>query len=160
MADGQLSQDEIDALMDGDSPFDFGKSEEKKKKEEKTADFSTMLDEKEEKKELSKKQKSQEKKKTTEAGKISLDSTNMELLLGVNMTLSVELGRTKKNVKEVLSYGEGSIVELEKLSGEPVDILVNNRLIARGEIVVIDESYGVKITEIIDPDERFLGLES
>ncbi|MDH5681329.1 MAG: flagellar motor switch protein FliN [Spirochaetota bacterium] len=80
---------------------------------------------------------------------------NMELLLDVKMNLSVEIGRTKKQVDEVLAFSAGTIVELDKLNGELVDIMVNNRLIARGEVVAVDESFGVKVMEIIDPEERF-----
>jgi len=86
--------------------------------------------------------------------------TNAELLLDVNMGLTVELGRTKKFVKDVLSLGEGSIVELDKLAGEPVDLLVNGKLIAKGEVVIIDENFGVRIIDIIDPSERFAKLTS
>jgi flagellar motor switch protein FliN/FliY len=79
---------------------------------------------------------------------------NLELLLDVQMALTVELGRTKKYVKEILSLGEGSIIELDKLAGEPVDLLVNGKLIARGEVVVIDENFGVRVTDIVGPAER------
>lgn len=79
---------------------------------------------------------------------------NYELLLDVQMILTVELGRTKKYVKEILNLGEGSIIELDKLAGEPVDLLVNGKLIARGEVVVIDENFGVRVTDIVAPAER------
>lgn len=79
---------------------------------------------------------------------------NINLLMDVNMELTVELGRTRKPIKEILGMGEGTVIELDKLAGEPVDILVNGRLIARGEVVVIDESFGVRVTEIVDPKDR------
>lgn len=79
---------------------------------------------------------------------------NFELLLDVQMVLTVELGRTKKYVKDILSLGEGSIIELDKLAGEPVDLLVNGKLIAKGEVVVIDENFGVRVTDIVGPAER------
>lgn len=79
---------------------------------------------------------------------------NMNLLLDVKMTLTVELGRTNMYIKDILSLGEGSIIELEKLAGEPVDLLVNNKLIAKGEVVVIDENFGVRVTDIVSPLER------
>lgn len=95
-------------------------------------------------------------KKHRSGGSSELDNTeNMELLLDVKLNLSVEIGRTKMQVEEVLNLGSGAIVELDKLNGEPVDILVNNRLVARGEVVAVDENFGVKITQIIDPEERF-----
>jgi flagellar motor switch protein FliN/FliY len=85
------------------------------------------------------------------AGKIPLG--NIEILLDVSMQVTVELGRTKMRIREILGLGEGSIIELQKLAGEPVDILVNGKLIAKGEVVVIDEYFGVRITEIISPSE-------
>jgi flagellar motor switch protein FliN/FliY len=83
---------------------------------------------------------------------------NINLLLDVYMEMTVELGRTKKLVKEILSMGEGTIIELDKLAGEPVDILVNRKLIAKGEVVVIDENFGVRVTEIVSPMERMSEL--
>jgi flagellar motor switch protein FliN/FliY len=73
------------------------------------------------------------------------------LLMDVPLRVSIELGRISMTLQEVLSLGRGSIVELERLAGEPVDILVNDKIIGRGEVVVIDEYFGVKITELIDP---------
>lgn len=73
---------------------------------------------------------------------------SIDLLLDVPLQVKVELGRTSLSVREVLDLGAGSVVELERLAGEPVDLLVNDRLIARGEVVVIDESFGVRVTEI------------
>lgn len=78
---------------------------------------------------------------------------NIEILLDVSMQVTVELGRTKMRIREILGLGEGSIIELQKLAGEPVDILVNGKLIAKGEVVVIDEYFGVRITEIISQSE-------
>ncbi|HNJ03831.1 MAG TPA: flagellar motor switch protein FliN, partial [Leptospiraceae bacterium] len=78
----------------------------------------------------------------------------MNLLLDVQMTLTVELGRTKMFIKDILGLGEGSIIELDKLAGEPVDLYVNDRLIARGEVVVIDENFGVRVTDIVSRAER------
>ncbi|MDH5681049.1 MAG: flagellar motor switch protein FliN [Spirochaetota bacterium] len=84
----------------------------------------------------------------------SLSKNNIGLLLDISMQLTVELGRTKMQIKNILALGEGSIIELEKLAGEPVDLLVNGKLIAKGEVVVIDENFGVRITEIVSPHER------
>ena len=80
--------------------------------------------------------------------------TNMNLLMDVQMTLTVELGRTKMYIKEILGLGEGSIIELEKLAGEPVDLLASGKLIAKGEVVVIDENFGVRVTDIVSPIDR------
>ena len=93
-----------------------------------------------------------------DAGIAQSNQGDITLLLDVPMTLTVELGRTSKLIQEILGFGEGSIIELDKLAGEPVDLLVNGKLIARGEVVVIDENFGVRITEIVSPDERLLRL--
>ncbi len=82
------------------------------------------------------------------------DQGNIGLLMDVYMEMTVELGRTKKPIKDILGFGEGTIIELDKLAGEPVDILVNHKPIAKGEVVVIDENFGVRITEILSPQER------
>ncbi|MGN0729094.1 flagellar motor switch protein FliN [Treponema sp.] len=74
---------------------------------------------------------------------------NINLIMDVYMEMTVELGRTKKTIKDILGLGEGTIIELEKLAGEPVDILVNHKPIAKGEVVVIDENFGVRVTEIL-----------
>lgn len=86
-------------------------------------------------------------------------AANIQLLMDVPMQLTVELGRTRMLVKEILGLGEGSIIELDKLAGEPVDLLVNNKLIAKGEVVVIDENFGVRVTDIINPVDRLMGLQ-
>jgi len=79
---------------------------------------------------------------------------NIGLIMDVYMEMTVELGRTKKLIKDILGMGEGTIIELDKLAGEPVDILVNHKLIAKGEVVVIDENFGVRVTEIVPKTER------
>ncbi|MFN4245509.1 MAG: flagellar motor switch protein FliN [Brevinematia bacterium] len=79
---------------------------------------------------------------------------SLTLILDVPVQITVELGRTKMLVKEVLQLGEGSVVELDKLAGEPVDVLVNGKLIAKGEVVVIEENFGVRITEIVNHIDR------
>lgn len=82
-------------------------------------------------------------------------SGNIGLLMDVTMHLTVELGRAQMTIREILGLGEGSIIELQKLAGEPVDLLVNDKLIAKGEVVVIDENFGVRVTDIINPMDRF-----
>jgi flagellar motor switch protein FliN len=81
---------------------------------------------------------------------ISADA-GISLLMDVPLRVSIELGRISMTLQQVLGLGRGSIIELDRLAGEPVDILVNDKLIGRGEVVVIDEYFGVKITELIDP---------
>jgi len=87
-------------------------------------------------------------------GMISLEKKNIGLIMDVPLEVTVELGRTRRLIKEILEFGPGSIIELDKLAGEPVDILVNGKVIAKGEVVVIDESFGVRITDIIHPSKR------
>ena len=82
------------------------------------------------------------------------ETRNIDLLLDVNLQVTVELGRTRKQIRDVLGMGPGSVLELDRLAGEQVDVLVNGKLIAKGEVVVIDENYGVRITDIISPVER------
>jgi len=84
----------------------------------------------------------------------SAEQGNIGLLMDVFMEMTVELGRTKRPIKWILGIGEGTIIELDKLAGEPVDILVNHKLIAKGEVVVIDENFGVRVTEIVSQIDR------
>lgn len=86
--------------------------------------------------------------------KITIERKNISLIMDVPLQVTVELGRTQKLIKDILEFGPGSIIELDKLAGEPVDILVNGKSIAKGEVVVIDESFGVRITDIIHPSKR------
>jgi flagellar motor switch protein FliN/FliY len=86
------------------------------------------------------------------------EAGNISLIMDVYMEMTVELGRTRKLIKEILGMGEGTIIELDKLAGEPVDILVNHKLIAKGEVVVIDENFGVRVTEIVSPQERMMDM--
>lgn len=78
----------------------------------------------------------------------TIEKMNLDLLLDIPLEIVVELGRTKKRISEVLELTSGSIVELDKMAGEPVDVYVNNKLIAKGEVVVIEEHFGVRIKEI------------
>ncbi|MDI4646211.1 flagellar motor switch phosphatase FliY [Cohnella hashimotonis] len=82
------------------------------------------------------------------------DDSNLNLLLDIPLRVTVELGRTHKQIKDILELSQGSIIELDKLAGEPVDILVNNKLIAKGEVVVIDENFGVRVTDIVSQWDR------
>jgi len=79
---------------------------------------------------------------------------NIGLLLDVPLPVSIELGRTTMNIEDILNLGPGSVVELNRLVGEPVDLLVNSKMIARGEVVVVDENFGIRITDLIAPQER------
>jgi flagellar motor switch protein FliN/FliY len=90
---------------------------------------------------------------------VDAEVKNLSLLLDVPLQVTVELGRTKRSVQEILNLSAGSIIELDKLAGEPVDILVNNKLIAKGEVVVIDENFGVRVTDIISQSDRLKRLK-
>ncbi|PRS00103.1 flagellar motor switch phosphatase FliY [Bacillus sp. NMCN6] len=84
---------------------------------------------------------------------------NLDMLMDIPLSITVELGRTQRSVKEVLELSAGSIIELDKLAGEPVDILVNKRIVAKGEVVVIDENFGVRVTDILSQSERLSNLK-
>ena len=86
-------------------------------------------------------------------------SGNMDFLLDIPLEISVELGRTKILINELLKLGQGSVIELSKLAGETLEILANQKLVARGEVVVVNEKYGVRLTEIISPSERIERLQ-
>jgi flagellar motor switch protein FliN/FliY len=86
------------------------------------------------------------------------DAGALEMLMDIPLEISVELGRLKMLVKDVVELGTGSIVEIDKAAGEPVDVLVNGRLVAKGEVVVIEDNFGVRITEILTPQERLAKL--
>jgi flagellar motor switch protein FliN/FliY len=79
---------------------------------------------------------------------------NLEMILDIPLKVTVELGRTKMVVNELLNLGQGSVIELSKLAGEPLEVLVNNKLVARGEAVVVNEKFGVRLTDIISQTER------
>lgn len=86
-------------------------------------------------------------------------ASGLDLILDVPLRVTVELGRTRMPIRDVLELGKGSVVELNKLVGEPVDMLVNGKLIAKGEVVVIDENFGIRVTDIVSPMERFNSLK-
>ncbi len=83
---------------------------------------------------------------------------NMELILDVPLRVEVELGRVTMTIGQILSLGPGSVIELDKLANEPVDLVVNERLIARGEVVLVDDNLGVRLTDIVSPAKRAVSL--
>ena len=102
---------------------------------------------------------------TLETGDVAADDENpvpdedlgakdLDFILDIPLELSVELGRTRMLVNDLLQLGQGSIVELNKLAGEPLEILINHKLVARGEAVVVNEKFGVRLTDIVSPIER------
>lgn len=85
-------------------------------------------------------------------------SSSIDLLLDVVLNVNVELGRSSMSIKDILALGPGSVVELDKIAGEPVDVFINGTLIARGEVVVVDEKFGVRVAEIVTPQKRIASL--
>jgi len=84
---------------------------------------------------------------------------NLDVILDIPVTISMEIGRTKLPIRNLLQLNQGSVVELERLAGEPLDVLVNGTLIAHGEVVVINERYGIRFTDVISPAERVQKLK-
>ena len=87
-------------------------------------------------------------------GSLSVEKENIELLMDLQLQVSVELGKVKKPIKEILQFTQGTIVELDRLAGENVDVLVSGKVIAKGEVVVVDQNFGVRITQIVIPEKR------
>ncbi|NOU23457.1 MAG: flagellar motor switch protein FliN [Methyloglobulus sp.] len=85
---------------------------------------------------------------------ISADDLNLDVILDVPVTLSMEIGRTQINIRNLLQLNQGSVVELDRFAGEPLDILVNGTLVAHGEVVVINEKFGIRLTDVISVSER------
>ncbi|BCS55816.1 flagellar motor switch protein FliN [Geobacter sp. SVR] len=90
----------------------------------------------------------------TEVKDAEQDRKNLDFILDIPLQVTVELGRTKLLVKDVLQLNQGAVVELTKLAGEPLDIFVNSKLVARGEAVVVNEKFGVRLVDIVSPNER------
>ena len=86
-------------------------------------------------------------------------SRDIDFLLDIPLEVAVELGRTKMIIKQLLELAQGSVVELDKLAGEPMEIRVNNNLVAKGEVVVVNEKFGVRLTDILSPSERIIQLK-
>ena len=87
-----------------------------------------------------------------------VDANKLGLILDIPLTVTVELGRSKMLINDLLQLGEGSVIELTKLVGEPLEVLINSKLVARGEVVVVNEKFGVRLTTIVTPTERVRSL--
>ena len=92
------------------------------------------------------------------AGEESGEPASLDLILDIPLAVTVELGRSKMLINDLLQLGQGSVIELTKLVGDPLEILVNNKLVARGEVVVVNEKFGVRLTDIVTPMERVKSL--
>ncbi|WP_407923544.1 flagellar motor switch protein FliN [Alteribacter lacisalsi] len=87
------------------------------------------------------------------------EGENLGMLLDIPLEVTVELGRTRRSIREILELTKGSVLELDKLAGEPVDVMINKKLVARGEVVVIDENFGVRVTDIVSQRDRINKLK-
>jgi len=114
----------------------------------------TLKQEKEKKKKSFQAQDVKFKDISAEVSESTAEKRDIEFILDIPLSVSAELGRTKLLINDLLQLGQGSVIELDKLAGEPLEILVNGKLVARGEAVVINEKYGVRLTDIISPMER------
>ncbi len=90
--------------------------------------------------------------------KEKVDANKLDLILDIPLTVTVELGRSKILINDLLQLGEGSVIELTKLVGEPLEVLINSKLVARGEVVIVNEKFGVRLTSIVTPIERVRSL--
>ena len=90
--------------------------------------------------------------------KEKVDDNKLDLILDIPLTVTVELGRSKMLINDLLQLGEGSVIELTKLVGEPLEVLINSKLVARGEVVIVNEKFGVRLTSIVTPIERVRSL--
>lgn len=133
-----MSQDEIDELMKS------GEVEEEKSPEDELLDDLAPAD----------KEKPAEKSQDY----ATLDP-KLELLYDLSLPVSIELGRTNMLIRDILKLGRGSVIEFDKLVSEPVDILVNGKKVAAGEVVVVDKHFGIRITTLVDPSERIKGIK-
>ncbi len=176
---GTLNQEELDSLLEGASENKESDSLEEKKDESKAQDDISWEDAFKEaaqggdeaaQKAVSEGLNTEEKQeKAVEASSAKFDEfkkedkspgnrPELDFLLEIPLEVQVELGRSTMKIKELLQLGQGSIVELNKMVGEPADIYVNRKLMAKGEVVVVNEKFGIKLTEIISPQERVKSL--
>ncbi|MBC3437599.1 flagellar motor switch protein FliN [Pseudomonas sp. BW16M2] len=89
---------------------------------------------------------------------VSLDGPNLDVILDIPVSISMEVGSTEISIRNLLQLNQGSVIELDRLAGEPLDVLVNGTLIAHGEVVVVNEKFGIRLTDVISPSERIKKL--
>ena len=94
-----------------------------------------------------------------EGAPLASEDVNLDVILDIPVTIAMEIGRTRINIRNLLQLNQGSVVELDRLAGEPLDVLVNGTLIAHGEVVVVNEKYGIRLTDVISPAERVKKLK-
>ncbi len=133
-----MSQDEIDELMKS------GEIEEEKSPEDELLEDSAPVE---------------DEKPTEKSQDYTTLDPKLELLYDLSLPVSIELGRTNMSIRDILKLGRGSVIEFDKLVSEPVDILVNGKKVAAGEVVVVDKHFGIRITTLVDPSERIKGIK-
>ncbi len=174
----ELKQDDIDALLNQEAPKEEEKPEETKAEEgvgeaeaDLLAQWEEALKEAQEAKPQAEEKPKEEKKPKPQASTPSFEEfrhsegtdeghPSLDFILDIPLEISVEIGRTKMIINDLLKLSQGSIIELNKLAGEPAEIYVNQRLMARGEVVVVNDRFAVRLTEIISPQERVRQLGS
>ena len=153
-SEGELSQDDIDSMMNAGGQKDSGQ-------DELAEEWAKALDAGEDNVEGQPldgdvgQAQFDELKETKSAG----PSKDLDFILDIPLEVTVEMGRTRMLINDLLRLGQGSIIELNRLAGEPLDVLVNNKLVARGEVVVVSEKFGIRITDIVSPMERVKRLK-
>ena len=147
-----MEQSEVDALLNGDAPLDSSAA---------NNDENLSWDDVQQELEQSKKPAAKVEASVAAFEELQgpgrvrgAQQLDMDFILDIPLTLSAELGRNRLLISELLQLGQGSVIELTKVAGEPMDVYVNQRLIARGEVVVVNEKFGVRLTDIISPAER------
>jgi flagellar motor switch protein FliN/FliY len=151
---GTLSQDDIDKLMGGDSE---GKKDAGLDQDKLAEDWAQALEsgaEIEEGKPFDKAARKATFTELDETRQAAGPAKDLDFILDIPLEVTVEMGRTRMLINDLLQIGQGSVIELNRLAGEPLDILINNKLIARGEVVVVSEKFGIRITDIVSPLER------
>jgi flagellar motor switch protein FliN len=152
---GELSQEDIDRLMNGAVDEASGKPKDTSQ-DQLAEDWAKALESGENIQEGKPLGRSAEKASFEElqGGKSSGHAAELDFILDIPLEVTVEMGRTRMLINDLLQLGQGSVIELNRLAGEPLDILVNNKLVARGEVVVVGEKFGIRLTDIVSPMER------
>ena len=153
---GELSQEDIDKLMSGAANASEDKGAKDSSQDQLAEEWARALEAGEEIEEGKPLGRSAAKAQFEELqeSKPSGHSTELDFILDIPLEVTVEMGRTRMLINDLLQLGQGSVIELNRLAGEPLDILVNNKLVARGEVVVVGEKFGSRLTDIVSPMER------
>ena len=151
---GTINQDDIDKLMGGSGEEKKGTDVDQDKMAEEWAQALESGAEIEEGKPSSRDAKKATFNELDETRHAAGPSKDLDFILDIPLEVTVEMGRTRMLINDLLQIGQGSVIELNRLAGEPLDILINSKLIARGEVVVVSEKFGIRITDIVSPLER------